>query len=313
MTKITYLKDVTFDFEEENGFAPHVSYTTPSVGGAASGLNQAILFKSNEDVKITPETLDILKAAKEIRIEMSMEEFLRKFFDLWYDDAAILAKLLGFESSLDSDEEDSYEDYIEEKLSAFTILKSLKEGKSDFFNLDCQDQIAVLKVQELFEKRLSEGTIPNTEASNAGANAGVSVEKHNNPVGDKMTDKTVELETLQKSLSDLQKALDTERKAREALEAKEEARIEKAFIEKAQGYAFVEDADAFGKLLKGMKEEDAVTVLAILEKANEAIKNADANLFKQVSVTGEAEDKETIEKAKEATRAALKKQLNLGE
>lgn len=61
------IKDVTFDFDkDETKCGPHIAYTLPSQGGAASGLNVGYLFKS-EDV-----SEQAIKEAEEIQKAMSM-------------------------------------------------------------------------------------------------------------------------------------------------------------------------------------------------------------------------------------------------
>ncbi|MCF5911878.1 hypothetical protein [Aeromonas veronii] len=59
------IKDVTFDFDEtETKCGPHIAFTLPSQGGAASGLNNSYLFKSEN---ISEETI---KEAEEIKKAM---------------------------------------------------------------------------------------------------------------------------------------------------------------------------------------------------------------------------------------------------
>lgn len=61
------IKDVTFDFDKEDTkCGPHIAYTLPSQGGAASGLNVGYLFKSEE---ISEQTI---KEAEEVQKVMSM-------------------------------------------------------------------------------------------------------------------------------------------------------------------------------------------------------------------------------------------------
>lgn len=61
------IKDVTFDFDkDETKCGPHIAYTLPSQGGAASGLNVGYLFKSDE---VSDQTV---KEAEEIQKVMSM-------------------------------------------------------------------------------------------------------------------------------------------------------------------------------------------------------------------------------------------------
>lgn len=62
------IKDVTFDFDkDETKCGPHIAYTLPSQGGAASGLNVGYLFKSDE---VSDQTV---KEAEEIQKALSMK------------------------------------------------------------------------------------------------------------------------------------------------------------------------------------------------------------------------------------------------
>ncbi|ULG01449.1 hypothetical protein phiA019_0103 [Aeromonas phage phiA019] len=61
------IKDVTFDFDkDETKCGPHIAYTLPSQGGAASGLNVGYLFKSDD---VSEQTV---KEAEKIQKAMSM-------------------------------------------------------------------------------------------------------------------------------------------------------------------------------------------------------------------------------------------------
>lgn len=56
-----YLEDVTFDFEEdENSLGAHIALTFDFQGGAASGYNTPLLFKSKNEA-VTPELISKLK------------------------------------------------------------------------------------------------------------------------------------------------------------------------------------------------------------------------------------------------------------
>jgi len=148
LTKKTYLKGIQFDFDAEDGkLGGHIAFCTPAVGGPASGLTSAVLLKSEKsDIKITPESFNLMKAAKEIRVEMSFEEFVKRFFHLWGDDAALLAKILGYESSVDEEVGEEYKSWeekrkeeLKEKVESFTVLKSLHNKEKDFFALDLNE------------------------------------------------------------------------------------------------------------------------------------------------------------------------------
>lgn len=57
------IKDVTFNWEadEKAPLGPHLAYTLSIQGGAASGYNKPLVFKS-EDTVITPEVIEVLKS-----------------------------------------------------------------------------------------------------------------------------------------------------------------------------------------------------------------------------------------------------------
>lgn len=62
------IKDVTFDFDkDETKCGPHIAYTLPSQGGAASGLNVGYLFKSDDVSE------QAIKEAEEVQKAMSMK------------------------------------------------------------------------------------------------------------------------------------------------------------------------------------------------------------------------------------------------
>lgn len=53
---------------------------------------------------------------------MELPDFLRKFFNLYYDDSILLATILGYEIEEESYEAEYYQDWIEEKLTNFLNL-----------------------------------------------------------------------------------------------------------------------------------------------------------------------------------------------
>lgn len=64
------IKDVTFDFDkEETKCGPHIAYTLPIQGGAASGYNKSFLFKAEEVGE------EVLKAIKELGITEVNKDF----------------------------------------------------------------------------------------------------------------------------------------------------------------------------------------------------------------------------------------------
>lgn len=64
------IKDVTFDFDKEvTKCGPHIAYTLPIQGGAASGHNTSFLFKAEEVGE------EVLKAIKELGLEEVNKDF----------------------------------------------------------------------------------------------------------------------------------------------------------------------------------------------------------------------------------------------
>ncbi|MFQ2273289.1 hypothetical protein [Aeromonas hydrophila] len=58
------IKDITFDFDEtETKCGPHIAFTLPSQGGAASCLNNSYLFKSENISEETIEEAEEIKKA----------------------------------------------------------------------------------------------------------------------------------------------------------------------------------------------------------------------------------------------------------
>lgn len=335
MSKRKYLKGLTFDFEptEKMPLGPHISYTTPAVGGAASGLNSAILLKS-DDVEVKPLTkgeVELLKAAKEVVIELSMVEFLRKFMGLYWDDAQVLAAILGFENTVG---EGNFEDYLEEKVSAVTIVKGLKL-EEDFYRIDSAKQMDVLALQEKFEKGLVENEhevvkyfaqkiVAKPESKDEvlksmdpetkekvlaqvqifeSRNDKTSVTK-----GDKMENENDKsLEEINKSLK---ADLDKVQKQLDEIEKQRDKEKEKVFVAKAKEYEFTgENAEALGKILKSLDEEDALLLLDVLDAAKEEVTKASDGMFVRKSVQGESQDNEVTKGKKAATRTALMKRL----
>ena len=141
-----------FDFAKEGAA---VALVGPSVGGPANGI-PILIAKANN---FSPE---FIQKMQQIQVTYELPEFLRKVFGLYYEDSEVLAKMLGYVEPEDEETEDYddwYENYIEEKLSAFTIIKSLHEAKNlpeALAQLTEQDYLDVLNDQVLIEKALKE-------------------------------------------------------------------------------------------------------------------------------------------------------------
>lgn len=225
----TKRKLTNIDFSSETS---HIALVSPEVGGPANGADYALVLKANKFSK------EAIEKMQQVQVTMELPDFLRKFFSLYYEDAEVLARFMGYvkpEETDESEPEDWYENYIQEKLDSFTVLKSLNESKNiaDVLSvLDEKQYLTMLNDQVLIEKALAKKEseeVAKAAESDTSTNAcevkGVSTsvitkkskEKHmTKPVTTEVTVEMVEksaLVDLQKSLEDksveLQKALDS--------------------------------------------------------------------------------------------------------
>lgn len=136
-----------FDFSKDNHC---ISLVGPDLGGAANGYEVIAMKALNPQ----EQTIELSKALEQVSLTISMEEFLRKFFGLWYDDAEVLTKLLGFETEFEADmkkidDSDTWEEWhrkhIEEKVSQFTLMKSMNEGSVTEISKSAFDEIVALQ------------------------------------------------------------------------------------------------------------------------------------------------------------------------
>ena len=84
--------------------------------GPANGADYKLVMKSNKNF-----TDEVIAKATQIRVTMDIEDFLCQFYGLYYEDAEVLARALGFETAQDDTVETSastYEDYINSKVQA---------------------------------------------------------------------------------------------------------------------------------------------------------------------------------------------------
>lgn len=224
------LSDLTFEHD-----GAHIALTTKSQGGPANAHDYALVLKSNKFSK------EAIEKMQQVQVTLELPEFLRRFFDMYYTDSEVLARLMGYVPPDNGEVEYDSESYYTERLSAFNVMKSLHES-GDILKglalLDEDEYVNLLENQAEVEKAFTEldknkkesdSVVVATESDNS-TNAGV--EKSVEPSGSKVNKSKKEimpnknekatdvevveksaLEALQKSLDEkaveLQKALDT--------------------------------------------------------------------------------------------------------
>lgn len=302
-----------FNFEGEGS---HVALVGKHQGGPANGITTLLTKATN---KITDEQVD---KATMVQVEMNIVDFLTTFFDLWYDDAIVLAKIMGLDTEPEEQEEmiDWYEQWINEKVSAVTLMKSLVMDKSE---AEVNKAIACLKPEELLLLLETQKKFEQALSSQEGVTAlkgakSPSVEKSNNK-GKEMSEfvtKAVHEEQVSKAVEEAvakavkeqedkfvakQAELDAALEVVKGLEAKEKESVEKGrkALLKDAGHSD-EEVDALYKSTEALPTEAFEVVAKALAKEKKVA--AESDLFKENGVSGE-----TVTTVEEDGVAALTK------
>lgn len=268
-----------FDFTNDGA---HVAM----VDAAANKQTVLVMKGAKEAQLINPfeEINDVVieKALNQVTVELSFQEFLRKFFDMWWDDAELLTKLLGMQTEHEywleqNNGEATHKDYLEERLEGFSIMKALNDKEIN--EIPVESYLNIVETQETFEKNLRKEDAMTKEV------------------------KQDQSEDLQKSLVDMQKQLKEQSDLIKQLTTEREAIIVKALQDEVSKFSFIEKAEDVVELVKGLTPDGQDLLFATFQKAADAI---EASVTTQESVEGEAE----IEKSDvEESRALLRKSL----
>lgn len=282
-----------FDFSKENH---NISLVGPEVGGPANGRATLIL-------KAKDEMVDVKKALEQVTLTLSMEEFLRKFFGMWYDDAEVLTKLLGFETEYENykkqDDNEGYDHgkYIEERVSQFTIMKGMNSGELALVKASELNEVVALQ-QKLEPAIVAHFTLKEKQMDE--------LELAKSALTAKETELAAQLE-LNKSLGDkvaeLQKELDV-------MKAAQEKASFDAFAEQLKGLVADEKFEQVAKGLYQLHQVDAEAATATIEAMKAKVEVAKA--AEQVTVEGLTEEQGHGEKvdADEIKKAARKAAMN---
>lgn len=287
------LTDITFEHE-----GAHLALVHKAQGGAASGY-KTLVMKSVDN-----RSPEFIEKASQVKVTLSLPDFLEKFFHIWGEDAELLATMFGYEPSEDeSDDEystqsfwswyrekamehgavDSWgdpltrptsqdrKDWIEDQLQGIEILKSatLSKGSADFISSLSEEQyLGLLKDQQFIEKSFKLKETFNDVSGKSGGkpNTGSKPKQTKASKADTQENK---METIEKAQYDakeveLQKALADIQKAKEEIELFKAK--EKEAVEKAR------EAEVTA----------AVEDVEASAKLFKAVKDLDAEAFKDV-------------------------------
>lgn len=329
------LTDINFEKE-----GSHLALVHKVQGGAANGYSTLVMKATDKYSE------EFIKKASQVKVTLSLPDFLEKFFHVWGEDAELLATMFGYEPSEgESDDEystqsfwswyrekamehgavDSWgdpltrptsqdrKDWIEDQLQGIEILKSatLSKGSADFISSLSEEQyLGLLKDQQFIEKsfKLKETSDDVSGKSGGKPNTGSKPKQTKASKADTQENK---METIEKAQYDakeveLQKALADIQKAKEEIELFKAK--EKEAVEKAR------EAEVTA----------AVEDVEASAKLFKAIKELDAEAFKDVvevvkSLAQKVEDQplfreqgspeEGVKVAKSAVQAELDKLL----
>lgn len=297
------LSDITFEKE-----GCHIALTHKSQGYSANGKPYALIMKSKSQ--------EFIEKIQQVRVTMELPDFLEKFFSIWGSDAQVLAKLMGYErEEFDgSDEPQSYDDWINERVEGIEILKSLKESENPsiaIVAMDEKDILTVLKAQAQLEPFLNQ---PEGEPS------GKQLEKNMPNPNTEMVEKSA-LVDLQKSFDDQKVALEkaaadleaakVELEKAVAKNAEYEAEKAKAKVEARKAAlkdAVADDAkvEVLFKSLSVASDEDFAATVETLKGLRAAQENSE--LFKEAGAAAGEQTSATETPIQKALKAELAKQ-----
>lgn len=315
------LTDFNFDY-----VGAHVALVGPSVGGAANGHTTLLTKALNA-------TQEEVEKASEVQVTMNIVDFLVKFFDLWYEDALVLAKVFGYDvGDADYSFEDSaksYNDYLQERVDAIQVMKSvvvdkeINEIKKAVADLSSKDILSILKAQEIFEKNyesvvgsLNESSCVKAEGVTApsGANSpSVDIVKQEEDSMSEFISKAAHAVAVQEEVAKAVGVVQAELvKAQEIIKQFEQEKAETIVKARKAAIATVEaDEAAAEELLKSLEtvpEETFEAVIKALKKKEEKVEQSD--LMKELGTNG----REAVTEAPVENKTAelLKKQFEKG-
>lgn len=289
-----------FNFE---GSGSHVALVGKHQGGPANGVTTLLTKATNE---ITDEQVD---KATMVQVEMNIIDFLTTFFDLWYDDAIVLARIMGLDIEPEPDTEEHYswyQEWLDERVEAVTLMKSLVMDKSEaevnkaIASLKPEELLLLLATQKKFEQALSsqEGVTAPKDANSP------SVEKSENKgkemsefvtkaVHEKQVSKAVEeavakaVEEKDKELVAKQAELDAALVIVKSQEEKEKESVEKGRKATLKEAGVADDeVEVLYKSTEALSTESFEVVVKAMAKDKKAVEESD--MFKEAGVSGGA-------------------------
>jgi hypothetical protein len=294
------------DFEHEGA---HIALVSKDQDGPANGHDYVLVMKAT---KLSDE---FIEKVQKIRVTMELPEFLNKFFNLYYEDAELLARLLGYQDDPEAPQDEYFQDWIAQKLKAFEIVKALGEADNiaDVLSeLEEEQYLNLLKDQELLEKAFAKmqkskpvktSSLEETKGKSV-STENASVEKSVEPIGSKQQTKEegtnmqhenvemvakAELELIQKAFEEQKQALEKAQAIIAQYEQEKKEAIAKA--RKAELQAVVKNEAKTEILFKALgKVEDEAEFKEIVKTLGEMLASVEKSaLFQEQGVQSDEE------------------------
>ena len=300
MTQKPKRKLKNIDFSDDTS---HIALVSKHQGGPANGADYSLVLKN-----LNNPSPEFIQKMQQIQVTYELPDFLRKVMGMYYEDAEVLARMMGYvePEKEEEDYDDWYENYIEEKLQSFTIIKSLHEAKNlpeALSKLTEQDYLDVLQDQMLIEKALNTELDKEEKSSKADTSTDVEntkVEVSTSKVtkknkGKQMTQETEMVEKakfveIQKQFEDQKIALE---KAMEQLGKIEQEKKEAIVKSKTDAVkAVVKDEKQAAVVVKAAlaldSQEDFDALVEVFKSMNALIEKS--ALFQEQGVSAEADE-----------------------
>jgi hypothetical protein len=290
----------------------HVALTSKQQQGPANGHDYALILKANKFSQ------EFVEKVQQVQVTLELPDFLKKFFNLYYEDAEVLARMMGYVKEETTDQvEFNYEDYIQEKVNSFTLLKSLHENIGALSELDEDQFLSVRKAQAELEKVLEKNSAATADEGSTEAVVKAKESDDVNqakvdPSGENQTGNTMEneIQMVEKSaFESVQKALDdTKVELQKALDALAAVEAEKKEAVRKSKLAVLKDAvkedkyvDALSKAALTLEAEEFDGFVAVVKELANKIDNS--ALFTEQGVTSQEENTTTESPVAKALKA----------
>lgn len=305
-TKKRKLSEIDFSAD-----GAHVALTSKSQGYSANGKPLALVMKARSK--------ELIEKVQQIQVTMELPDFLRKFYGLYWEDSEVLARVLGYvPPEKEESEEWSYDDWIQEKVEGYVVIKSLKENEdlsSQIASLSDDDYLKLVQAQKTLEPLLvskaadssatDDKTSIGTEVKDEVVTSVKKMKKEENMPANtpEMVEKSA-LVALQKSLDDAKAKLQKAEAEAAALLAEKKEAIVKSKTATVADLVDAKHKDILVKAALALEtDEDFDAFVLALKDTKEVIEKS--ALFSETGASGDAEEDKKVN----GVRSLIEKQL----